>query len=163
MRNTQVNYIGKPSSRSKCNKMNAERIKKYYCIMSIISLFLGFGIYVFFRNSNMLVFNLLPKLEFLNSIYIPIKHTFFNSIFLYNFPDVLWFLSGLLFIRYLWFNNKLQNIYIKCFYGIAIIIETSQLNKNIYGTFDVLDLLFMGMTAFVESLLYKIILRRSLK
>jgi hypothetical protein len=34
-------------------------------------------------------------------------------------------------------------------------IETSQLAKNIPGTFDPLDLLFMGMGAFFEGLLYK--------
>ena len=75
---------------------------------------------------------------------------------IYNLPDALWFLSGILFIRFLWFNDKKwQWIYIVCFYVIAAGIEFSQLSNNVPGTFDVLDLLFMGIAAFVEGLFYK--------
>jgi hypothetical protein len=138
--------------------------KRFYGIASIVSLALGMGIYFFFRNSNMLLFQYLPKPAFLNDVYIPVKHSFFSSLFLFNLPDALWFLSGILFLRFLWFNNeKWQKIYILCFYGIAAIFEISQLSNNIPGTFDVLDLLFFVITAFVEGLLYKISVRRSLK
>jgi hypothetical protein len=100
----------------------------------------------------------------MNNVYIPVKHSFFTSMLLYNLPDALWFLSGILLIRFIWFNKKKwQGIYIICFYGIALIFETSQISKNVPGTFDVLDLLFMGITAFVEGLLYKKLSERSLK
>jgi len=81
-----------------------------------------------------------------------------SSLIIYNLPDALWFLSGILLLRYLWFNyNKWQKIYINIFYGIAIIIEITQILKYVPGTFDVLDLIFMCITAFVEGLLYKFI------
>ena len=110
----------------------------------------------------MLLFEWIPKLEFLKNVYLPIKHSFFSSMLLFNLPDALWFLSGILFLRCLWFNNKKwQEVYILCFYGIAVIIETSQLSKKVPGTFDVIDLFCMGITAFVEGLLYKKIVIRS--
>ena len=139
-------------------------IRQFYGIASLVSLGTGMGIYLFFRNTNMLLFEWIPKLNNLNNVYIPVKHSFFNSILLYNLPDALWFLSGILFIRFLWFNNKKwQEIYIIWFYVIAIIIETSQILKTSPGTFDVLDLFFIGIAAFVEGLSYKKLSRRSTK
>jgi hypothetical protein len=111
-----------------------------------------------------LLFEWIPKPEFLKNVYIPIKHSAINTIFLFNLPDTLWFLSGILFIRFLWFNNeKWQGIYIICFYGIAIIIEASQFSNNVSGTFDVLDLVLMGIAAFVEGMLHKYFVKGSLK
>jgi hypothetical protein len=140
-----------------------ETTKRLYGLTSIISLITGMGIYLFFRNLNMLIFELIPKPEFLQNVYIPVKHTFFSSLLLYNLPDALWFLSGILFFRFLWFHNqKWQKIYILCFYGIAVTFEICQLSENVPGTFDWLDLLFMGTTAFVEGLLYNILMKRRL-
>ena len=103
----------------------------------------------------MLLFEWIPKMGFLKDVYIPIKHSVFSSMLKYNLPDALWFLSGILLLRFLWFNNKKwQGIYIKCFYGIAVIVETSQLSNKVPGTFDWLDLLFMGSFAFVESIIF---------
>jgi hypothetical protein len=69
---------------------------------------------------------------------------------------MLWFVSAILLFRFIWFKKiKAQAVYIFCFYGIAIVLEICQLSAKIPGTFDWLDLLFMGMGAFVESLLYK--------
>jgi hypothetical protein len=130
--------------------------RRNYGIASLVSLFIGFGIYLFFRKLNILLFNLIPKPGFLENVFVPVRHSVFSSILLYNIPDALWFLSGILLIRFIWFGNKKwQRIYILCFYGVALIIETSQLSKNIPGTFDILDLLFMGITALIEGLLYK--------
>ena len=136
-------------------------IKRFYGLASLASLGTGMGIYFFFRNTNMLLFEWMPKFIIFNNVYIPINHSILSSMLLYNLPDMLWFLSGILFLRYLWFNNKQwQGIYVICFYGIAIIIETSQLFTNIPGTFDWLDLSFMGIGAFVEGLLYNNFVRR---
>ena len=41
-------------------------------------------------------------------------------------------------------------------------METSQLSEKVPGTFDLLDLLFMGIGAFVEGLLYKLFTTRRL-
>jgi len=112
----------------------------------------------------MLLFQWIPNLEFINKIYIPINHSIICSMFLFNLPDALWFLSGILFLRFIWFKkNKEQKIYLLCFYFIGAIFEICQLSKYIPGTFDYLDLLFMYIGAFVEGLLYKyFILRRVL-
>jgi hypothetical protein len=135
--------------------------KRSYGLASLVSLVTGMGIYLFFRNTNMLLFEWMPKPGFIKGVYIPVKHSVVSAVFLFNVPDALWFLSGILFIRFLWFGNeKWQGIYIRCFYAIAAVIETSQLSHNVPGTFDWLDLLFMGIGAFVESLLYKFFARR---
>jgi len=74
---------------------------------------------------------------------------------------MLWFVSGILFLRFIWFYKiNIQKTYISCFYGIGVLFETSQLSKNVPGTFDWLDLLFMGIGAFVEGSLYNIFIRR---
>jgi hypothetical protein len=79
----------------------------------------------------------------------------------YNLPDTLWFVSGILLLRFIWFlKTKEQKIYVSCLYGIGTILEISQLSGKIPGTFDVLDVLFMGIGAFVEGLLYNIFVRR---
>jgi hypothetical protein len=138
--------------------------RRFFGIASIISLALGMGIYLFFRNTNMMLFEWVPKLQFFNDIYIPTRQNIFTSLFLYNVPDALWFLSGILFFRFLWFHHKKwQGIYILCFYGIAVTFEICQLSDYFPGTFDWLDLFSFGITAFIEGLLYKNLILRSLK
>jgi len=138
--------------------------KRFYGLASVASLAAGMGIYLFFRNTNMLLFEWIPKLLFFKNVYIPAKQSVFTSILFFNLPDALWFLSGILFLRFIWFYRyKEQNVYIICFFLIGIVFETSQLSDNIPGTFDWLDLFFMGMTALLEGLLYKIFIQRSLR
>ena len=104
----------------------------------------------------MFIFTWIPNLEIFKKIYIPLENSLITSMFLYNLPDALWFLSGILFIRFLWFNkHKEQKIYLICFYFIGAIFEISQLSSVIPGTFDLLDLLFIGIAALIEGLLYK--------
>jgi hypothetical protein len=77
---------------------------------------------------------------------------------------MLWFVSGILLLRFIWFDRlKEQKIYLIIFYIIGVLFEISQLSVNIPGTFDWLDLLFMGIGAFVESLLYNIYVKRRLR
>jgi len=138
--------------------------RRFYGLASFVSLTAGIGIYLFFRNTNMLLFEWMPKLLFFKDVYIPIKQSVFTSMLFFNLPDALWFLSGILFLRFIWFNRyKEQNVYIICFLLIGIVFEISQLSDNIPGTFDWLDLFFMCMTALLEGLLYKIFIQRRLK
>jgi hypothetical protein len=115
------------------------------------------GIYLLFRDANnMVLFSWIPKPTFLGSILIPLKSSIYTNILRYNLPDMLWFISAILFLRYIWFYKlKEQKVYIICFYTIGFIFEISQLSEKIYGTFDWLDLLFFGIGAFIEGLLYK--------
>ena len=150
-----MEYIGKLE--------RIEIFRRFYGFVSLTSLVLGMGIYIFFRNTNMLIFAWIPPLGFLKNVYIPLEHSLITSMFLYNLPDALWFLSGILFIRFLWFNkHKEQKIYLICFYFIGAIFEISQLSSVIPGTFDLLDLLFMGIAALIEGLLYKFYFLRRL-
>jgi hypothetical protein len=135
--------------------MAAGMDKKVYCASSLISLIIGLAIYFFFRNLDIVLFEFLPKPYFLEGFFIPVKPSVFSSFLLYNLPDALWFFSGILFLRFAWFNKpQWQNIYIACFCGITLILEASQISKNIPGTFDAMDLFFMVMTAFIEGSLY---------
>ena len=138
-------------------------IRNFFGLSALISLTTGIGIYFFFRNTNMILFSWIPEIKFINSIYIPVNRSFFSSLFLFNLPDALWFLSGILFLRFLWFYKiKEQIVYITSFYIIGLSFEISQLSNIIPGTFDYLDLLFLSIVAFVEGLLYIKLFRRKL-
>jgi hypothetical protein len=135
--------------------------KRLYGLLSLGSLVISMGIYLFFRNLNMVLFKWIPKPRFTGAFSVTIAPSFLSSILLFNVPDMLWFLSGIMFLRFIWFyDDKWQGIYLLCFYGIALIIETSQISKNVPGTFDLLDLFFMGAGAFMEGLLYKFFVKR---
>jgi|TergutMp193P3_1026864.scaffolds.fasta_scaffold175643_2 hypothetical protein len=128
------------------------RIKANYLKASIISLFIGFCIYILFRNIENLLFFTKLNLGHFNNNYFKLTPSIFSNIIKYNIPDMLWFLSGILFVRYIWFDkNYEQKIYIFIFCGIAFFTEISQLKDNIPGTFDPLDLIFMGLGAFLEG------------
>ena len=138
-------------------------IRKTYFALAIISLLCGMAIYLFFRNLNIVLFAWLPKPPVLDALFIPLKPSQGASFLRYHLPDMLWFLSGILFFRFLWFNNrKWQRLYIAAFYAAALIIEVSQLWERVSGTFDPLDLFFMGISAFVEGVLYNNFVRRRL-
>jgi len=136
-------------------------VKKVYGALSLTSLISGMFIYLFFRNLDTVLFQFLPKPSFLEGFFIPVKLSVFSSVLLFNLPDALWFLSGILLLRFAWFDKpKWQNFYIACFCGIALILEICQASKNVPGTFDAMDLFFMAMTAFIEGLLYNIYVAR---
>ena len=116
-----------------------------------------------FRDLNSLFFNSwILKFEFTKDAFIQLSPSIITNIFIYNVPDMLWFISGILLIRFIWFNvTKEQRVYLLCFYLIGFVFEIWQLSDNFPGTFDCLDLLFMGIGAFFESLLNNKLIRRS--
>jgi len=117
---------------------------------------LGIFIYLLFRDMNNLLFiRLIPKLEFTKKVFMQLTPSIVSNIFIYNIPDMLWFISGISLIRFIWFYQiKEQNVYILCFYSIGFIFEICQLSNCFPGTFDYFDLFFMGIGAFVESVIY---------
>jgi hypothetical protein len=140
-----------------------KKIRMLYGLSSLLTLILGMCIYLFFRDiSNLILFKFIRKPEFAKNVLIQLKPSIFSYVLKYNFPYVLWFLSGILLMRFIWFlNYKVQKIYVLCFYGIGFAYLLCKLSKMFPGTFDWLDLLFMFIGAFVEGLLYKkFILRR---
>jgi hypothetical protein len=140
-------------------------IRTFYGLLSLLTLILGIGIYFLFRDlNNIVLFAYMPKPEFAETVLVPLKPSIFSNVLKYHIPDMLWFISAILFLRFIWFYKfKEQTVYIVCFYAIGLIFEISQLSEKIPGTFDWLDLIFLCIGAFVEGLLYKIfILRRFL-
>ena len=133
-----------------------------YGLLSFLSLIIGMIIYLLFRDlNNMLLFAWIPKSEIAGTVLLPLSPSVFSNILRFNLPDMFWFLSAILFLRFIWFyRTKIQKAYIHSFYTIAAILEISQLSKKVPGTFDWMDLLFMGIGAFVEGLLYNIFTKR---
>ena len=139
------------------------KIKIFYGIAALLNLVLGMCIYLLFRDLSSLFFiKWIPALKFTQKVFIQLTPSVFSYILMYNIPDMLWYVSGILLLRFIWFDRlKEQKIYVVCFYIMGAIFEISQISENIPGTFDWLDLLFMGIGAFIEGLLYnKVILRR---
>lgn len=138
------------------------KIRTVYGLSSLVALMLGMVIYLFFRDlSTMILFSWIPKPQFLEAVLVPLQSSLCTDILRFNVPDMLWFVSAILFFRFIWFYKiEIQRIYIVCFYVIGCVFEISQLSEKVPGTFDWLDLLFMGMGAFVEGLLYKFFISR---
>jgi hypothetical protein len=139
-----------------------KRMRASYLFLSLLTLISGMAIYLLFRDvNNMILFVWIPKPQFLKTVLVPLQPSVFADIVRYHLPDMFWFVSAILFIRFIWFyKTKEQTVYILCFYGIALVLEISQLSDKVPGTFDWLDLLFFSIGAFLEGLLYKIFIRR---
>jgi len=140
-----------------------ELLKLTYYIAAFLALLGGMAIYAFFRDiNNMLLFHFFPNSPFLNSLYFPFKaDSTWSNVLLYNLTDGLWCLSGLLIIRAIWLTNiRWSTIYGGIFIAMVLSFEALQLSGNIPGTFDVLDLAFMGIFAFLESIIFKLLIRR---
>jgi hypothetical protein len=130
-----------------------------YFLLSVFSINVGFLIYYFFREKNILFYQWLYFLPKDNTI------TFSNSFWLdflrYNLPDGLLLLSGLLFLRAIWHEQpQTFLIYKICFLFTAFFLETLQIFDEIPGTFDFFDLLTMGSIALLESIVHKILMIR---
>jgi len=138
------------------------KTKALYGLLSLFTLLAGIAIYLLFRDlNNIVLFKWIPKPAFVETVLVPLQPSIAADFLRYHLPDTLWFVSAVLFLRFLWFYRyKAQTAYIVCFYGIAFALETSQLSQKVPGTFDWLDLLFMGVGAFVEGLLYKYFAKR---
>jgi hypothetical protein len=139
-----------------------KRIRLFYGLLSLLTLLSGIVIYLLFRDlNNIVLFTWIPKPESFKTVLVPLKPSVLTYFLRYHMPDTLWFVSAILFLRFIWFYKvKTQTAYIVCFYGIGLVLETSQLSERVPGTFDWLDLLCMGIGAFVEGLLYKIFTTR---
>jgi hypothetical protein len=143
-------------------KIAFTRVRLFYCIAGFGTLFGGIAVYAFFRTHDMVLFRFVPKPAFLDALFIPVKNgATAGSALLFNLPDGLWVLSGVLFIRALWLTSaQWRAIYFGIFAATALALEIGQLSATTPGTFDWLDLLFMGIGAFVESLIFNLFIKR---
>ena len=133
-----------------------KKIRMFYGLLSILLLIIGMLIYLLFRDTNnIILFSWIPKPKIIQIMPIQIEQSILSYFLKYNLPDMLWFLSGILFLRFLWFCNiKIQKLYVLSFYFIGFGFEISQLSRKIPGTFDFFDLFFMGLGAFIENRIY---------
>ena len=144
---------------------NTKQLKIIYYVSSLMAFLCGIAIYVFFRNiNNIVLFHFFPKLLFFASLYNPIKtESIWSNMFIYNLPYGLWCLSGLLLVRGVWLHNvKWRAIYSGIFITIVMFYVILKLPSITPGTFDMLDLIFMGLFAFIESLIFNMFIRRYL-
>jgi hypothetical protein len=127
-----------------------------------VSLLAGVLIYALFRNANLLVFALTGKIPLWEQLYRRgASGGLFFNILVYNAPDGLWLLSGILYIRALWLEQKTKaRVYIFSLCFLALLFELLQCFGVMPGTFDVLDLIVMVLTAFGESVCYKHFMQR---
>jgi len=145
--------------------MSVPSIKLAYRKAAIISLFIGMAIYLFFRQiDHIIIFQLFTKPVFLGGLpFCFDSRNFALSFIVFQGPDILWLLCGLFFIRSIWIENKLwMQKYVTLFFIIAIVFELCQISPYFPGTFDIFDLLFLCITAFMESAIYNYFFRRIL-
>lgn len=131
--------------------------KRLYVILALVSLIVGCFMYFLFRDiSQLLFFKWFEKLRGVQTPFIKTypKNWFFLFLAFYV-PDILWFLSGVFLLRFLWFSDrKLCAKYIIAFYFLAIAFEFAQMFKWIPGTFDWMDIASLSATAILEGVVY---------
>ncbi|MDR2491238.1 MAG: hypothetical protein LBD20_07540 [Spirochaetaceae bacterium] len=134
-------------------------ISRVYVILSIIFLIVGFLIYIFFRNTNIIFYtwigDILSGSVLFNMRYTgalpPCLHVITGSL-----PDGLWVLSGIMFLRVLWRDNPAKGggcVWWFCM--LAFSLELMQMSERFPGTFDIYDLCFMAAAAAVERVFFQ--------
>jgi len=133
-------------------KFNLDRRKKIFLILSFISLLTGILCYLFFRPSFIFHINIFKMEKF-------DKLVFFNFL-RYNLPDGLWLISGIFLLRAIWIRNYLiSQVYIGTLIIFSLLFEILQYFNITPGTFDAIDLIFMGIIALVEQIIYFLFLK----
>jgi hypothetical protein len=135
------------------------KTKTILFFVAIVSLLIGILIYYAFRNLNIQFFRWLNI--HINNVPSLVNQTSVLPFLLYNLPDGLWLLSGILFIRTLWTGNPVAGgIYVFVFCFLAVLIEGFQYFNLVPGTFDPIDIITMVFVAFVEGMFYKCFIQR---
>lgn len=140
-----------------------KQIKTTYFFAALAAFLIGIAIYVFYRNiDNLVLFRYFPKPSFLASL--SLLHgtdTIGGYLFVFTLPHGLWCISGLFVIRAIWLHNtKWRAIYGVIFIIVVSSLEISQLSENRPGTFDILDLSSYFISAFLESIVFNIFVKR---
>ena len=135
--------------------MNRRNLQLIYLFSSIIFLIIGFLCYFLFRDNSNLLFFQMTKLNIFPGHKIILPDNIISYFVKYNLCDGLWLLSGILFFRFIWFNNsKIGQYYIIVFIFIALLYQFLQILEYIPGTFDIMDIITMAIFALLEQLIY---------
>jgi hypothetical protein len=115
----------------------------------VIALSAGVLFYYFFRDFNMIFFQML-KIKITGTA-VRLTDNFITHFLKYNLCDGLWLFSGISLLRFIWFNNPgAGSLYIYIFIGIALLLELLQLMERFPGTFDIFDMFTMASFALLE-------------
>ncbi|MCL2252642.1 MAG: hypothetical protein FWC12_12120 [Treponema sp.] len=151
-------------TRHKTLKGTFSPLRRSYFVLAIVSLVCGIGIYIFFRDSELLVWSIFPKQKFWDIWKIPVNTKGGLSVLLGFLPDCLWLLSGIFSLRCLWFFElKTQALYILVFYIIAAGYNIGQFYGIVPGTFDLFDLLTMLSVALTEGIIFSFFIKRRIQ
>ena len=150
---------------TKISNFSINQQKKLYYLAALASLLSGITIYAVFRNLDIVLFKIFPRPYALDILNFPVKtNSKLFNVFIYNFPDGLWCLSGLLVIRGIWLTNlKWRVFYCAVFITSISSLELSQLNNNVPGTFDIFDLVSYGISLFTESIIFNLFIKRNIQ
>jgi len=146
------------------HNLTVKRFRLAYCFAALAVFLGGVAIYAFFRDiDNMVLFRYFPRPPFPSAPQTWLgTNTIWGYLFVFNLPHGLWCLSGLLVIRAIWPTNiKCRALYAGLFLAAASLAEIMQLIETVPGTFDPRDLASYGVSAFLESMTYNKITRRS--
>jgi hypothetical protein len=155
-------YNPKKYSGRNSRNFKYSQLRLTYCFAAFLAFLGGIAIYAFFRNLSIVLFQFVLKPSFLDLLHFPVRtDSLLVSMFLFNLPDGLWFLSGLLLIRAVWLTDlKWRAIYAGLFALLALAMETAQIFDAIPGTFDFLDIAFMAFFALAESIIFNLSMKR---
>ena len=140
--------------------MTGKKCRVVYLLFSVITLLIGFVTYYLFRELSDLIFFRIFGIHIANET-ILLPANIFSNFIKYNLCDGLWILSGILLLRFIWFNNhKVCQYYVIIFLCIGLLLEFLQIIESIPGTFDVFDILTMVSFALLEHSIYFYMIRR---
>jgi hypothetical protein len=122
-------------------------------LLSFISIFAGFVIYILFRENDI---SILGHFYIISPAYF--KENTLMSFLIFNMPDGLWFLSGILIIHSIWIDSKKTCfLYIFLFLVVSVLFECLQLVPGIKGTFDIADISLILFIAIIYCITQSIL------
>jgi len=87
--------------------MNKGRL--IYLILSGLFFGLGVCIYILFRDIRHLL--IIEKMNLTGKAFVELKPSLMNNVLKYNLPDMFWFVSGILVLRFIWFPKKKEQFF----------------------------------------------------
>jgi hypothetical protein len=129
--------------------------------LAALALLGGLALYFFFRNRNLLLFQWFGTPVFVREQPVQdVSGQWLATVLVYNIPDGLWLLSGILFIRAFWITDRrMSDVYTLVFCALGFTLELLQLHERLPGIFDVWDMLCMAIAAFGERVAFNFFIK----
>ena len=137
------------------------KMKNQIILWHFVPLAFGSLIYVFFRDSNLILFKWLEKIYISGPIFLVRSFTYPISIylpnwFLYSLPDGLWIFSLISILLIIWKNtiSKHNLFWFILIPTTVILLEIGQFFGFIAGTFDLMDIIFYLLGTILPFLIF---------